>query len=271
VYTASVWRESARYREVVDASEDSGSQEPTRATDWTHGPLLAFDLETTGVDPYSARPVSYAFVRYEDGVAVETAYELVNPEIPIPAETTSIHHITDEMVRDDGLPLNAAISACCSRLCAASAAGVPVVGMVVGFDLTLIANLDRGFGHCGLRPPNWNGPVLDISVIDRRLDKWRKGRRTLGDLCREYGVDTETDQMHNAASDAALAVSVLQGLSARYPVLAKTDLETLTRRQAEHHRENLIDLNEYRQRRGQPGISQWEIDAPWPVALRAGQ
>ena len=31
---------------------------------WSNGVLLGFDLETTGVDPQTDVPVSYAFVRY---------------------------------------------------------------------------------------------------------------------------------------------------------------------------------------------------------------
>ncbi len=54
-----------------------------------------------------------------------------------------------------------------------------------------------------------------------------------------------------------------------YRGLARTDLGTLTRQQAEHHHANIVGLNEYRLRRGQPPISGWEINDPWPVALQA--
>jgi DNA polymerase-3 subunit epsilon len=249
-------------RPEADAFELSAGGEPSAAVNWIAGPLLAFDLETTGVDPNTARPVSYAFVTYENGIVVDTVYRLVNPGVPIPTEATAIHQITDEMVHDSGIPLDDAIAMCCAQLCDASTAGIPVVGMVLRYDLTVVATLDQSFGHCGLQPPHWGGPALDVSVIDRRLDKYRKGRRTLSDLCTEYGVEVGEARMHNAATDATLSVRVLQQLANRYPVLTRTDLKTLTLRQAELHRSNLVDLNEYRLQRGQPPISEWEIDAP---------
>jgi DNA polymerase-3 subunit epsilon len=177
-----------------------------------------------------------------------------------------------EIPLDDREPASAVRVAldCGGDVALVALVGIPVVGVVLRYDLTVDATLDQSFGHCGLQPPHWGGPALDVSVIDRRLDKYRKGRRTLSDLCTEYGVEVGEARMHNAATDATLSVRVLQQLANRYPVLTRTDLKTLTLRQAELHRSNLVDLNEYRLQRGQPPISEWEIDAPWPVALAQG-
>jgi DNA polymerase III epsilon subunit family exonuclease len=59
--------------------------------------LIAIDLETTGLSPLVDRIIEIAaFKVTKFGV---TRFEtLVNPEIPIPAHTTAIHNITDEMV-----------------------------------------------------------------------------------------------------------------------------------------------------------------------------
>ena len=50
-------------------------------------------------------------------------------------------------------------------------------------------------------------PVLDALVIDRHVDRYRRGRRTLVDLCALYGV--EIANAHDAAADAEAAMQVL--------------------------------------------------------------
>lgn len=60
-------------------------------------PLVAWDLETTGVDVLNDRIVEYAFVKiYPDG-STEYIDSVVNPEIPIPIEAANTHGITDEV------------------------------------------------------------------------------------------------------------------------------------------------------------------------------
>ena len=62
----------------------------------------------------------------------------------------------------------------------ASARGVPVVGMKLDYDLTILDTQLRRFGGVGLMERGWSGPVLDAVVLDRHFDRFRKGSRTLG-------------------------------------------------------------------------------------------
>lgn len=236
--------------------------------DWPNGELLGFDLETTGTDPFEALPVSFALVSYESGKMNHSTYRLVNPGISIPPDSIAVHHITDDMVLAGGMPLGEAIDYCREALCVASASNVPVVGMVLRYDLTIVDRLHRARGNDGLRAPHWSGPALDVSLIDKRLDKWRKGKRTLHDLCAVYSVALEEGAAHDAAADAVAAVEVLFAQTRLYPVLGHTDLATLTRRQAEIHRAFLVDLNEYRLRLGGVPIPDSEIEGGWPVATQ---
>lgn len=62
-------------------------------------PLVVIDLEATGPDPLIDRIVQIACVKVKpDGTRTEWQ-SLVNPKIPIPARSTEIHGITDEMVK----------------------------------------------------------------------------------------------------------------------------------------------------------------------------
>lgn len=53
------------------------------------------DFETTGVDPLTAKPVEMALLNAEDEKFWTV---LINPECDIPAETSAVHHITNEDV-----------------------------------------------------------------------------------------------------------------------------------------------------------------------------
>ena len=63
-------------------------------------PIIFFDLETTGVDTSRDRIVELSLVKImPDGEQIIKTRRL-NPEMPIPAEATAVHHISDEDVKD---------------------------------------------------------------------------------------------------------------------------------------------------------------------------
>ena len=63
-------------------------------------PMVFFDLETTGTDIASDRIVEISVVKVmPDGEQIIRTRR-INPEMPIPAEATAVHHITDEDVKD---------------------------------------------------------------------------------------------------------------------------------------------------------------------------
>lgn len=63
-------------------------------------PLVAFDLEATGVDRQKDRIVEIALIKIGlDGKQSEFT-KRINPTIPIPKEASDIHGITDEDVKD---------------------------------------------------------------------------------------------------------------------------------------------------------------------------
>lgn len=63
-------------------------------------PLVVFDIESTGTSPRRDRIIELAAVKVRPDGSEESKTWLLNPTIPIPPETTAIHHITDEMVKD---------------------------------------------------------------------------------------------------------------------------------------------------------------------------
>jgi DNA polymerase III subunit epsilon len=63
-------------------------------------PIAFIDLETTGVNLSSDRIVELAIVKIMPDGSRIAKRRLVNPQMPIPKESSDIHGITDEMVKD---------------------------------------------------------------------------------------------------------------------------------------------------------------------------
>jgi DNA polymerase-3 subunit epsilon len=176
---------------------------------WASEPLVGFDLETTGTDPATSRIVSAALVEARAGDPVRTLTWLVDPGVAIPDEATAVHGITTERARAEGRPAAEAVAEIAAALCRYVTAGVPVVVFNAPFDLSLLdAELAR-YGLPGLRMRLGGrplAPVLDPLAIDRAVDKYRRGSRTLQTACAVYGV--ELADAHRAGSDALAAVRV---------------------------------------------------------------
>ena len=222
-------------------------------------PAVAFDLETTGVDPFSDAPVSFAFSWRDATGQIATETGLVDPGRAIPAGATRVHGITDDMVA--GAPgLTTAVPRIADRLEATWRGGGVVVGMNVAYDLTMVdAHLGRlGVARLGERGV---GAVADVLVLDRHVDRYRRGKRTLTDLCAHYGV--VLDGAHSAAEDATASLVLLERLCERYPELAATPVERLTETLAGWHREWLTGFSRYLERRGEAPVDPGRYD--WPL------
>lgn len=63
-------------------------------------PIAFFDLETTGVNLSTDRIVEIAIVKILPDGTRQVKRKLINPGMPIPKQTTDIHGITNEMVKD---------------------------------------------------------------------------------------------------------------------------------------------------------------------------
>ena len=105
---------------------------------WTAGEVLGFDFETTGIDRFNDVPVSYALVHVVGGVVRRSWSGLIDPGREIPAGATEVHGITTERARDEGMPLREAIGLVTDAVVSASLRGVPLAGMKLDYDLTIL-------------------------------------------------------------------------------------------------------------------------------------
>jgi len=175
---------------------------------WAFGPLAPFDTESTAPDPEVARIVSATVAHVVPGAETQIVEHLVAVEDEIPAGAVEIHGITTEHAQANGKPLAEVAEAVASHLTELMAAGTPIVGMNLSYDITL---LQRELFRCGLDSLEDRGlrriaPLIDVFVIDKAIDRYRKGGRKLTDLCEFYGV--RLDGAHDATFDALGAARV---------------------------------------------------------------
>ncbi len=231
--------------------------------------LATFDTETTGTDVENDRIVSAALIILDrEGRPNVTNRWLVNPGIPIPAEASAVHGITDEHVAEHGIDPASAVEQIAVALHAATVElALPLVAYNAPFDLTLLdrelrrheANVvNPGYGADGLW---WSPrPVLDPLVLDKHFDPYRKGSRRLVDTCNLFGVPLG-DDAHGSDADALAAGRLALRMLAR-PQLAKVTPDELHEAQIRWKAEQSANFADYLRRKGDP---EWErIDGMWP-------
>ncbi|MEY9966445.1 DNA polymerase-3 subunit epsilon [Streptacidiphilus sp. MAP12-16] len=185
---------------------------------WLHDTLVGFDLETTGTDPAESRIVTAALVEAKGGVVVRQRDWLADPGVAIPADAAAIHGIGTERAVAEGRPVAEVADEVAAALCEYWRSGVQAVVFNAAFDLSLLSAELRRHGLPSLEHRLGGGPigpVLDPLTVDRAVDKYRKGSRTLQSTCAVYGV--ELADAHQAGSDALAALRVALALGRKYP------------------------------------------------------
>ena len=233
---------------------------------WAGGPFAALDLETTGVDPATARILELALVVDEgDGEVRDLFCGLVDPgaEVEIPAGAAAVHGITRDRLVAAGAPaLTTVLPQVHAHLARIAAAGWPLVIYNATYDWPLLA-AELGRLTPALAPPEC--VLLDPLVLDRHLDRYRRGKRTLQTACEVYGV--ELTDAHSARADAVASAAVARQLLARYPELGEHPVAELTALQVAAHGVWRDSFNAYLTR---IGADRPVVDEIWPGLERAG-
>ena len=236
---------------------------------WPFGPLLGFDTETTGVDPGQDRLVTAALVwrgeRSSGGDRRQSVTTwLADPGVEIPEAASAVHGVTTERARAEGRPVTEVLAEVSDLLVSAMAAGTPVVIFNASYDLTLMeSELARhGLPTIRERLNREPGPIADPLVLDRAVDRYRRGKRRLGDLCEVYGIQLD-EALHSADVDVAATLDVLEALANAHPQVAALGPEELVAFQARAHRRWAESFNEWLARKN-PSRAPAQIAWPLP-------
>jgi DNA polymerase-3 subunit epsilon len=170
-------------------------------------PLVVFDIESTGTSPRRDRIIELAAVKVSpDGTETEKCW-LMNPTVPIPPETTAIHGISDEIVKD------------CPTFADKAA---EIFAFFDGCDLSGfnadrfdIPCLEEEFARVGLNFAPSARRHVDVQRIYHRMEP-----RDLTAAVRFY-LGRDHAGAHGAEADARATLEVLKSQMERYPDLPK--------------------------------------------------
>lgn len=239
------------------------------AEKWAGMPLLAFDTESTGADPLTARIVQLALVEFRPGHRPVSSTMLVDPGVDIPDEASAVHGITrDHAATHATHPDPAAMLFEASwRIAVWLRHGWPLVAFNAAYDVTLLEAenlrhrqptlLDRlGMGRVQ--------PILDVFVLDKYADPYRRGGRKLAQVCQQYGVVHAGE--HDATADAVAAARIFPRLMAQHArKFPGHTLSSLHEAQVGWRRDQANSLREYFDKKG---IEHDGCDVGWPTQLR---
>jgi DNA polymerase-3 subunit epsilon len=183
-------------------------------------PIIIFDLETTGLNLAADRIVEISIIKvYPDG-SEEIKTRRINPGIPIPAEATAIHKITNEDVKDCPMFGNIAKSL------AAYIKGCDLAGYnLLKFDIPILAEeflrakVDVNFRKI---------KIIDVQNIFHKMEQ-----RTLVAAYKFYCNKT-LDHAHSAEADTKATYEILQSQLDYYSDL-KNDVTFLSEFSVNNH------------------------------------
>lgn len=176
-------------------------------------PIIFFDLETTGTNVTNDRIVEISLIKVmPDGREIEKTRR-INPCMPIPAEATAVHHITDADVANE--PTFKQIAASLAEMFT----GCDIAGFNSNrFDIPV---LDQEFRRAGIAFDFSRARFVDVQTIFHK-----KEQRTLTAAYRFY-CDKDLTDAHSANADTRATYEVLMAQLDRYDDLPN-DIDALS-------------------------------------------
>ena len=233
-------------------------------------PIVFFDLETTGTNTVHDRIVELSLLKVFPNGKEEQKTKLINPEMPIPPDSTAIHGITDEDVKD--APTFKQVA----RSLADQIEGCDLAGFNSSrFDIPLLA---EEFLRAGVDVDFSKRKMIDVQIIFHKREQ-----RTLEAAYKFYCGKSLVDA-HSAAADTLATYEVLKGQLEMYPDLLN-DVEALAEEYSSFNDnvdlagriirdENGVELFNFGKHKGkpvaevlkrEPSFYSWIMDADFPL------
>ena len=168
---------------------------------------IAFDFETTGLNPKDDRIIEIAAIKFVDGNPVDRFVTLINPGRPIAPFITDITGIADDMVRDKPLESDI-ISEFLEFL-----NDLPLVAHNISFDKSFLDALCARFSK-----PKKNNPLFDTLQLSRTFLFFHPVH-DLGSISEYFGLSSAGS--HRAEKDTENCGIIFQRLikeAASYPL-----------------------------------------------------
>ncbi len=177
-------------------------------------PVVFFDLETTGVSIIKDRIVEISYLKVYPNGDEEARTRRINPEMHIPEQSTAVHHITDDDVKD--APAFREVAEDIAKVFR----GCDIAGFNSNkFDVPLLA---EEFLRAGVDIDLSRHRFIDVQVIFHKMEQ-----RTLSAAYKFY-CGKNLEDAHSASGDTLATYEVLKAQLDRYPDVLKNDMEFLS-------------------------------------------
>lgn len=218
---------------------------------WSEKPIIGFDTETTDVNPQAARLVTASIVVVNE-TEIEKHYWLADPGVEIPEASQKVHGISTEQAQKEGRPIEEVLEEVAQLLYEHLRQNHVLVAFNASYDLTLLeAELRRhDLPTLEERLGRNLAPIIDPYLLDKVVDKYRKGKRNLESVAQHYEV-WDADDFHNAEADVLVTLRVLGAMLRRYPKISQESLEVLMEQQLERYNESAEYFRKKAAERGQ--------------------
>ena len=227
---------------------------------WHRGPLASYDCETNGVNTATDRIVTAALIR-PNGQTLEWLSDLDGADIPQGA--FDLHGISTAHAH--GRPAKQVVEEIADAIAGELSAGrASLVVMNAPFDLPLLDAECARYGVASVADRiGCMEPVVDPLVLDRKLDRYRRGKRTLEALAAHYGVSLTA--AHTAAADAQAALDVARAIGERYPAV-RLPAHRVHMHQVHWHAEWAANFQAHLRKSNPDAV----IDGSWPMRPAGG-
>lgn len=176
-------------------------------------PIIFFDLETTGTNVTHDRIVEISLIKVLPSGEEMERTRRINPEMPIPAEATAVHHITDADVANE--PTFKQIA----KSLAEMFTDCDIAGFNSNrFDIPLLL---EEFHRAGIVLDMAKTRLVDVQTIYHKMEP-----RNLSAAYRYY-CGKNLEDAHSASADTRATLEVLKAQLDRYPDLVN-DVKSLS-------------------------------------------
>lgn len=178
-------------------------------------PIIFFDLETTGVDVSKDRIVEICYIKVFPNGNETSRTMRINPGMHIPEQSSAVHGITDDDVKDCPLFKDVA------KDIANDFEGCDIAGFNSNrFDLPMLA---EEFLRAHVDIDLSRHRAIDVQVIYHKLEQ-----RTLSAAYKFY-CGMELQNAHSALADTRATYEILKAQLDKYPEDLQNDMEYLSK------------------------------------------
>lgn len=229
-------------------------------------PIVSFDFETTDIDKHTSGIVQYGIAAQltPDGPIKRTG-GIVNCPERINPGAEKIHGISEEDKQLYGIDIEKMLDILTKSFSWAHTKGGIIVAMNMQFDWTVLT-MTALRHHWKPHPHAFvqKADLYDPLVVDRKLERYRKGPKNLETLLDLYGLRDElvnADVAHEAARDAEAALLISREQLGIYEDLARIPRGNVTETMHVWHAEWADRYEEHLDKTGQ---QHKHIERDWP-------